>query len=315
MRVGDLSETELLARITPDLPRGSQTLIGPGDDSAVVALDGDLVVSTDVLVQDRHFRMHWGSGADVGWRAAAQNLADIAAMGARPVALVVALVLPKDLPVAWVVDLARGLGQACEPHEVGVVGGDLAGGDAVIISVTAHGQITGAPVLRSGAQVGDVIAVHGVLGHARAGYELLEASRAEPNDFVTAFLRPTPPIAAGVAAREAGASAMMDISDGLVTDAARIAAASTVDLNLHGELLRSDVAAVQSITDHDQAMHWVLTGGEDHGLLATFPPQVDLPPGFRRIGEVRSATPDPGPMVRLDGQPAGGGGWDHFRSD
>src|SRR3712207_1315499 len=115
--VSDVSEEELLARIFPLLPAGTATMLGPGDDAAVVgAPDGRVVVSTDVLVEGRHFRRDWSSGEDVGWRAAVQNLADIAAMGARPTSVVVTLVAPADLPVAWVTGFARGLALACEPH-------------------------------------------------------------------------------------------------------------------------------------------------------------------------------------------------------
>ncbi|MBX9244444.1 thiamine-phosphate kinase, partial [Actinotalea ferrariae] len=168
--VGDLGEDGLLARIFPLLPRGSGTLLGPGDDAAVVAApDGRVVVSTDVLVEHRHFRRDWSTGEDVGRRAAVQNLADVAAMGARPSALVVGLVVPADLEVAWVLGLARGLAAACGP-DVGVVGGDLSGGSEVVVAVTVHGDLEGrAPVLRGGARPGDVLAHAGVRGRSAAG--------------------------------------------------------------------------------------------------------------------------------------------------
>ncbi|WP_315099266.1 AIR synthase related protein, partial [uncultured Cellulomonas sp.] len=148
--VSELSEDGLLARIFPLLPRGDDTLLPPGDDAAVVrAPDGRFVVTTDVLVEDRHFRRAWSSGEDVGRRAAVQNLADVAAMGARPTSLVVALVVPGDLPASWVDGLARGLAAECSPLGVGVVGGDLSGGPLVVVAVTAHGDLGGRdPVLR-----------------------------------------------------------------------------------------------------------------------------------------------------------------------
>lgn len=128
MHVADLTEEQLLARIVPELPTGTRTLLGPGDDAAVVAApDGRFVVTTDVLVEDRHFRRAWSSGEDVGRRAAVQNLADVAGMGAVPTSLVVTLAMPGELDVDWVVGLARGLGAACAPWGVGVVGGDLSG--------------------------------------------------------------------------------------------------------------------------------------------------------------------------------------------
>ncbi|WP_309232755.1 AIR synthase related protein, partial [Actinotalea sp. JY-7885] len=172
--VADLGEDALLAQIFPLLPRAAGTLLGPGDDAAVVAApDARVVVSTDVLVEGRHFRREWSSGEDVGRRAAVQNLADVAAMGARPTALVVALVVPPDVPVSWVLGLARGLAAACGP-EVGVVGGDLSGGSEVVVAVTVHGDLEGrAPVLRSGARPGDVVAHAGVRGRSAAGLALL----------------------------------------------------------------------------------------------------------------------------------------------
>ncbi|MFC2547622.1 MAG: AIR synthase related protein, partial [Actinomyces oris] len=176
-RVGDLSEEELLAVITPLLPRGLQTPVGTGDDCAVLSFpDSRTAVSTDVLVEGRHFRTDWSTGRDVGARAAAQNLADAAAMGARPVALVVGLVMPASTPVGWVRDFARGLAQGCEPCGAGVVGGDLSGGDSLIVSVTVLGDLEGrAPVLRSGARPGDAVVHVGTLGRSAAGLALLSA--------------------------------------------------------------------------------------------------------------------------------------------
>ena len=155
--VADLGEAGILARITPLLPSGRDVLVGPGDDCAVLAApDGRYCVSTDVLVEGRHFRTDWSSGFDVGARAAAQNLADIAAMGARPVALVACLVLPGATPVDWVVDLARGMALRCREAGAAIVGGDLSAGEGLVVAVTVHGDLRGrAPVLRSGARAGE----------------------------------------------------------------------------------------------------------------------------------------------------------------
>ncbi|EYR61954.1 thiamine monophosphate kinase, partial [Actinotalea ferrariae CF5-4] len=179
MTVADLGEDALLARVFPLLGAGSATLVGPGDDAAVVAApDGRVVVSTDLLVEGRHFRRAWSGGEEVGRRAAVQNLADVAAMGARPTALVVGLVVPPDAPVDWVLGLARGLDAVCAPLGVGVVGGDLSGGTELVVAVTVHGDLEGrAPVLRSGARPGDVVAHAGVLGRSAAGFAWLDAGR------------------------------------------------------------------------------------------------------------------------------------------
>ncbi|WP_434056309.1 thiamine-phosphate kinase [Georgenia wangjunii] len=338
--VSEVSETELIAAFSPLLPRGDHTLVPTGDDAAVIAApDGRFVVSTDVLVEDRHFRRAWGTAEDVGWRAAMQNLADIAAMGARPVSMVVGLVLPADLPVDWVLGLARGLAQACAPLGVGVDGGDLSSGESIVVAVTVHGDLGGRePVLRRGARPGDVVAHAGVLGHAAAGLALLTASTGSGwgteggagsgggteagagerhARLVADFLRPRPPLAGGPAAADAGASAMMDVSDGLLRDAGRLARASGVLLDLDPlETSVPDDLAVLEPVAHDlglSARDWVLTGGEDHGLLATFPRSAALPPGFRRIGEVRAVgAGEPAVLVGGHAPTTGSLGWDHF---
>lgn len=321
--VADLSEDELLALIFPHLPLGTGTLVPPGDDAAVVAApDGRVVISTDVLVEGHHFRRDWSSGEDVGRRAAAQNLADVAAMGARPTALVVALVAPPDLPASWVEGLARGLGAACGPLGAGVVGGDLSGGPAVVVAVTVHGDLEGRdPVLRSGARVGDVVAHAGVQGRSAAGLALLLAGRASIDPELVADYRcPRPPLAAGVLAGAAGATSMLDVSDGLLRDAGRIARASgvTLDLGAPADVLGEDLARVRAAADAVgvDPLDWVLSGGEDHGLLATFPPGAALPAPFRVVGVVRPAPdgPDGRPGVLVAGQVphVRTPGWDHF---
>lgn len=325
--VRDVPEEALLARIFPLLPAAPTTLVGPGDDCAVVAApDGRYVVSTDVLVEDRHFRRAWSTGYDVGWRAAVQNLADVVSMGARPAALVVSLVMPGDLPVEWVTGLARGLAAACTPVGAAVVGGDLSGGEQVVVAVTVHGDLEGrAPVLRSGARAGDVVALAGTVGRSAAGLALLEAGR--PDAALTeAYLRPDPPLAAGPVAADAGATAMMDVSDGLLRDAGRIARASGVRLDLTSASLDVDRASLadaaraasggaeqgEGAADRRVVDDWVLAGGEDHALLATFPHGAELPAPFRAIGTV--GVPDGSPGVRVDGvEPhLRTTGWDHF---
>ncbi|WP_370524042.1 thiamine-phosphate kinase [Cellulomonas sp. APG4] len=323
VRVGDLGEDELLARVFPLLPVGKATLLGPGDDAAVVAApDGRVVVSTDVLVEGRHFRLGWSGGRDVGRRAAAQNLADVAAMGARPTALVVALVMPVGLPVAWVTDLARGLADVCGPHGVGVVGGDLSSGDQVVVAVTVHGDLEGrAPVLRSGASPGDAVVHAGVLGWSAAGLALLDAGAGhEPGGaavahLLAAFRAPAPPVDAGRVAGGAGATAMLDVSDGLLRDAGRMARASGVVLDLSRDLLAADLGPLGAAADElgTDPWPWLLTGGEDHGLLATMPAGSTVPDGFRRIGRARAPLAGDGPGVLVDGARASGvPGWDHF---
>ena len=324
--VGDLTEGELLARFVPHLGAPAAGLVGPGDDCAVLAApDGRVVVSTDVLVEDVHFRRAWSSAHDVGRRAAVQNLADVAAVGAVPTGLVVALVVPPTLPARWVEDLARGLDDACRPWGAGVVGGDLARGPHVVVAVTVHGDLEGrAPVLRSGARPGDVVAHAGVRGRSAAGYALLAAGRADDDAVpartravvLDAFRVPAPPVAAGRAAALAGATAMLDVSDGLLRDAGRLAAASGVVLALDdpADVLADELGLLAPVADAlgADARDWVLTGGEDHGLLATFPPGTTLPDGFRALGRVLAAPGGAAGVTVAGSRAHEGGGWDHF---
>jgi len=319
LTLADVGEDGLLARIFPRLAPSPSALLGPGDDTAVVAApDGRVVATTDVLVEGRDFRRDWSGGYDVGWRAAAQNLADVAAMGAVPTALLVGLVAPQDLLVAWAVELADGLSAACENTGAGVVGGDLSSGDAVVVSVTALGDLQGRrAVLRSTARPGDVLAVAGELGRSAAGFALLAAGRREADPaLVAAHLRPRPPYAAGPAAARAGATAMLDVSDGLLRDLGRVARASGVAVDLERAALdREHLPAVRgaaAVLGADP-WQWVLGGGEDHALAATFPPTAALPAGFVPIGTVRAAGSDERGIVLLDGAvPALSPGWDHF---
>ena len=343
MRVGDLSEEELLAIITPFLPSAAQTPVGTGDDCAVVSFtDARTVVSTDVLVEGHHFRTEWSTGRDVGERAAAQNLADAAAMGARPVALVVGLVMPPTTPVTWVRDFAQGLAQGCELCGAGVVGGDLSGGESLVVSVTVLGDLEGrAPVLRSGARPGDLVVYAGTLGRSAAGLALLSAGKqtaaeqyrdlSQVRDCLAAFRAPTPALVAGPALADAGATSMMDVSDGLLRDAGRIARASGVVIGLDDPDDLPDTSFLEPVAAlvaddagpaaRALARSWLLTGGEDHGMLATFPTDAAerLPEGVRGIGRVldleapQSRALGHRPGVLLGGEPAQeSAGWDHF---
>lgn len=315
--VGELSEGEILGRILAVFGE-STALVGPGDDAAVIAVpDGRVVATTDTLVHGPDFRLAWSSAFDLGWKSAAVNLADIAAMGARPVALLVALAMPDATRLSFVEGLARGLRAACDALAPGcrVEGGDLTVSDTLTIAVTALGSLDDrAPVLRSGARPGDTVAIAGALGHAAQGLEILfgrfRDASATPVAVdaavltsaeaaaVQAQLRPAPPIGAGVSAAEAGATALMDVSDGLALDARRMAAASGVTLVLDSDALGEDPAAS-------------LAGGEDHALLATFPAASPLPDGFRAIGRVMKRQAEP--LLVDAAAPTGREGWDPYR--
>ena len=286
----DVGEFGLIARVIERLAGSPSVLIGPGDDAAVVAApDGRVVATTDVLVEGVHFRRDWSSAYDVGRKAAAANLADIAAMGARGTALLVGLAAPADLPLQWSLELTDGLRDEAALVGAAVVGGDVVRSTALVISVTALGDLEGrAPVTRGGAQPGDVVVLAGELGRSAAGLELLTAGTTE-GELVDAHRRPAPPYELGPVLALAGATAMCDVSDGLVADLGHIAEMSAV----HIDLAAGD-------------RHF-LTGGEDHALVATLPADVTLPDGVRVIGRVLQGAP----AVTVEGQPATGG-WDHF---
>lgn len=323
-RASDFNETELIARISTHLSSTDEVVLGPGDDAAIVrAVDGNVVVSTDVLVENQHFHREWITAEALGHRCIAQNVADIAAMGGRPTAVVVALVLPADVLVEWIDDLARGMGDACRAAGASVVGGDLSAGERISISVTVLGSLDGArPVLRSGARAGDVVALAGNCGWSAAGYAVLERAH-ENEDAIPAHMRkfvdrhfvPDPPLAAGIAANKAGATAMLDVSDGMVRDAERIAHASGATINIDGNVvqdLAQPLTAAGNYTGQDP-QNWVLGGGEDHGMLATFPASVPLPQGFVAIGRVEAPGQE---LVLVDEAiPTEDVGWDHFETE
>lgn len=320
-----MNEDELIAKLRQVLPVGERTQVWSGDDCAQIATpEGHTIITTDVLVDDHHFRRDWSAPAQVGARAAAQNLADIAGQGGKPTALVVSITIPKGFDLEWILQMVHGFAGEVAPTGAGVVGGDLSGAEQLTIAVTALGYCPYGGVLRSGAVPGDVVAVAGTLGYSAAGYALL-SSAVVPTDptvtsalekyqpFVEIFRTPHPPYAVGPAAAKAGARAMMDISDGLTTDATRMARASAVTIDLDHTLLPAFVSALLTPAQAcgADAWDWVLNGGEDHGLLATFPPGATLPPGFAPIGRVSQAVA--GQPLRLDGKPVSPGGWDHFK--
>ena len=333
--VADLGEWGIIGALAGRMPAGPLTSVGIGDDAAVVTTpSGSVVAAVDLLLEGRHFRLDWASAYDIGVKAAARSLADIAAMGAANTALLVALATPGTLLASWATSLADGLAAEATRAGAGVVGGDTASADLVTLSVTALGDLEGrAPVLRSGARPGDVVAVAGPLGRSAAGLALLTAGLGGAPahlDLVAAHLRPAPPYDAGPEAALLGATAMIDVSDGLLADIGHVADASGVQVEIRGAALEAGslvtaatsvlaggtalagvtAAADPAATDPAAtlALTWVLTGGEDHSLVATFPPSVALPPRWRIIGEVR-----PGKSVTVDGVPhQGTGGWQHF---
>jgi len=315
--VADLGEFGLIQRVTAGRDQPPSTLLGPGDDAAVVAApDGRVVVTTDVLVDGVHFRFDWSTPEQVGRKAVAVNLADIAAMGAVPTALVVGLGAPAGTSTSVAQGLADGMWREAAAAGAGIVGGDVVSSDRITIAVTVLGDLQGRDaVTRAGARPGDVVAVCGRLGWSAAGLAVLGRGFRSPAAVVNAHRVPEPPYHAGPQAAAAGATAMIDISDGLLADLGHVAEASGVaidvrsaNLPVHQRLL--DVASALG-ADH---LHWVLAGGEDYALAAAFPSARSVPSGWSVIGLV-----DAGSGVLVDGHPyqgadgSGGHGWQHWR--
>lgn len=304
LTLAEAGEGAALARILPLLPPAPLATLGPGDDAAVLTTsDSRVVISCDMMIEGPDFRTEWSSMRDVGYKAVGSNTADIAAMGAVATGFEIAVAAPGSAPVGDLVALAEGFaeGIAAMAPQAGVLGGDLSHAPVWTIAVTVLGDLEGRePVTRSGAQPGHLLALAGERGLSHEGLTMLRSATdntvfADPA--VMHHLRPTPPLALGPVAALAGASAMMDVSDGVVLDATRLAKASGVSIRL------------------DAAQPWSkdsLFGGEDHGLLACFPSDRTIPEGFVVIGEV--LEPSLGHPVMLEGWDLQEslGGWDPF---
>lgn len=327
-RISDMSEGELIARFERLLPTGERTLLGIGDDCAQIAApEGSFIATTDVIVEDEHFRRDWSSPEQIGARAAAQNLADIAAMGGRCSGLVVAVATSGDTEVDWLMSIVEGLAERARAAGAGVVGGDLSAGDRLVLSVTTFGWCENAPITRSGAEPGDVLAFSGRVGLSNAGLDLLLGGHVDPSlrddasmgvmaEALNAYRAPEPPLETGPSAARAGAHAMMDLSDGIAKDAGRMARASQVVIDLDRAALEREAARLTDVASICRAdpMTWVLGGGEDHGMLAAFNGEAALPDGFTVIGRIRAPGEGEAPALLLDGAEVIGG-WDHFKQD
>ena len=305
-----VGEFEMIRHITADLEQSPTTILGPGDDAAVLRPAGDVAVTTDLLVEGVHFRRTWSTAFQVGRKAIAVNVSDVESMGAVPTSVVVALAFPQSLDPSWPRQFSDGVRDECARAGVSLVGGDLSRSENITICVTALGEMQGrAPVTRAGAQPGDVVAVCGRLGWSSAGLAVLQRGFGSPKELVTEHQCPTVPYGQGRLASDAGATAMMDVSDGLLADLGHMATSSGVAIDLSTDAFEvTDAIARVCAATGRSPWNFVLAGGEDHALVATFPARTDLPDGWREVGVVSV-----GEGITVDSRPWDGpAGWDHF---
>ena len=306
----ELGEFELIADITAVLPQGADVVVGVGDDCAVLHPAGDVVVTTDMLVEGIHFRPNWSSAFQIGRKCVAVNVSDVESMGAVPSAIVIALGFPEATGLEWVRSFTAGVREECARAGVSLVGGDTSRAGSIVVGVTALGNLDGrAAVRRAGARPGDVVAVAGRLGWASAGLSVLQRGFGSPKELVAEQQCPSVPYGQGRQAAEAGATAMVDVSDGLLADLGHICEASGVgmDLGTHNFELPEPIQRLSAATG-TSPWRFILGGGEDHALAATFPPGAALPAGWRQIGQVTQSGD-----ITVDGaQWEGPRGWTHF---
>jgi len=307
-------EFALIERLLAHVPSGSGVLVGPGDDAAVVTGAARMLVTTDMLVEGRHFDLALSSPADVGYKALMVNASDVAAMGGVPRYAVVAAGVPDAGEAAE--QLAEGLGEAARELDVGIVGGDTVAAPQVVISIALLGEPGERIVTRAGARPGDALCVTGELGAAAAGLGLWRANTTEARELLERFpglLRAhrhgRARVREGGAAAATGARAMIDLSDGLLADAGHLCAASGVGLDVDGGAipLAPGVAEARALLPR-------LGTGDDYELAIALPPgRVEelagaiAPTPLTRVG---TFTEQPG--LRVDGSPAEPEGWDHF---
>lgn len=338
-RVREISEFELISRLRDALPADArvnqEVSLGIGDDTALWTPPAgeSVLVTTDSLIDTVHFRTDWTSWRDLGWKSLAVNISDIAGMGGTPKVATVSLALTGDELVADLVALYEGMGEIAIREEVALAGGDVVrapsdlGIHVTLLGVTQHGRF----LPRSGAQPGDVIAVTGTLGASAAGLALLQLpeddarrTAATTGLLIDAHNRPEPRVRAGQLALQHGATAAMDLSDGLFGDLPKILAASGVDAEI--ELAAIPVAAAVRALFPDRWLDMATRGGEDYELLLTVPRDRfnglraaldDYGETVTAIGVILERSDNPTLSARNEAgevSPVSVGAWDHFRS-
>jgi len=306
------SEATLIARLRELFNTSFQSGVelGIGDDAAVLsASNNKLVATVDMAVEGVHFRCDWSSQFQIGAKLTTANLADIFAMGAKPKYLLVAAAISQVNNSEVITELAKGIRSVADNFKVTVIGGDLSKAEIMSLSITALGELSGNPILRSNAQVGDLLYLSALPGLSAAGLAILNRGLDRPRYVVDAHLNPklvAPDKLIKVA------TSMCDISDGLVTDAGNITKASGVAINLNKELITSapdfkDLAELANELGED-VFDWILTGGEDHFFLATVNPSNASEELGIKIGVVTTGSGE----ISLDGAVIKKSGYQHF---
>lgn len=293
LQIAQIGEGALIAALGEIFSQGQNLnnqrnlLFGIGDDGAVLAPSALATVATmDLAVEDVHFKTDWSTAKQIGAKVAVANIADIYAMGGEPHFLLVGISLTGQEEVEWVLDLARGIAEEAKKVGAQVIGGDTVRGEKITIAITALGN-TGEPIYRSGAKVGDQVVISGLPGASAAGLALLKADKRELfPEIVKAHLQPSVDGKKAHALISAGATAMCDLSDGLLVDVTRISEASGVGIKIdldHLDLSSLIEAGTALAVD---PMSWVLTSGEEHLFIATLPASAELSKGTLQIGKV-----------------------------
>jgi thiamine-monophosphate kinase len=288
----------------------SSVEVGIGDDAAVIsASKSKLVATVDMAIEDVHFRRAWSTPFQIGAKLTTANLADIFAMGAKPKYLLVAAAITEANNLEVVTELANGIKSVADKFEVAVIGGDLSKGEKMSLSITAFGELSKNPILRSGAKVGDLVYVSALPGLSAAGLAILGRGLDRPRYVVDAHLNPKL-----TAPNEliAVANSMCDISDGVTTDGSNIAKASEVDIELSKQLISNTAgfSDLKELADElsEDVFDWILSGGEDHFFLATVDPKNAKNELGVQIGVVKEGKG----QVTLDGAIIQKAGYQHF---
>jgi len=327
MKVGELGEFGLIELIAETVGKASRRdlILGIGDDTAAWRTDGSIQLgTTDILIQNVHFTLDIATWRELGWKALAVNISDIAAMGGTPSFALVSLGLPQETEVDNVVELYRGMKEIASKFDVDIVGGNISRSPVVIIDVSLIGKASDALLTRSAAAPGDQIAVTGYLGLSAAGLQMLKSER-KLNSKTTAFfreahLRPRPRVAEGQILVQHGVRAAIDLSDGLLSDLTHICQASRVSAKLWIDKL--PIHALLRSAFKKESLRLALSGGEDYELLFTARSEIMakltdiMSSPVTVIGEIVSDAP--GQVTLLDEQGKAVkwdvGGWDHFKS-